>query len=182
MSVALAIAAAAGFTACGGGADTVKASGWARAFCQSYVSYAKEIGSISDRLNSKLRSLDPSARAEQKAAVVSFLDDAVARTNGLIRALDDAGEPDVKHGASFVKSVKHGFQQSRTTFADALSLAKKLPGGDAAAFDAGVARITQTLRSGGQQSNQTIASARTKYASKQLDRSFKGASACRPLA
>ena len=154
---------------------------WARVFCQSFSSYQGHVATLSKRLDERLRAAGESDLRGQKAALERYLSATVVETESFRTELTRAGAPAIKRGRGLVKMIVDAFADFRTTLKDAARDARRLPVSDRAEFNSSVATINDTIRTGSLRSRETIARARIRYETRELDRAFDHTPDCQRI-
>jgi hypothetical protein len=114
--------------ACGGGDGGADPESYAADICSAVGDW---VTAIQEGAGEIQPTEDPQGGID---ALQSFLDDAVAETEDLISAVDDAGAPDVDGGEEFADDLKAAFEEAKTVLEDARDQAADLPTDDPAAF------------------------------------------------
>jgi hypothetical protein len=129
----------------GGGGQTVPPATYVKGLCTSVQSYVDDITTLSTDFAG---GIDPAASAdEQKQAVLDFLDDALALTDGLIDDVDAAGVPDVDGGGGVVSAIAVSFEQARGVLEDARARVEAASTDDPQAFAAELNEVGATIQS-----------------------------------
>jgi hypothetical protein len=128
-----------------GGGQTVPPETYVKGLCTSVQSYVDDITTLSTGFAA---GIDPAASAdEQKQAVLDFLDDALALTDGLIEDVDGSGIPDVDEGATVVAAIASSFEQARGVLEDARARVEAASTDDPQAFAAELNEVGASIQS-----------------------------------
>ena len=129
----------------GDAAPAVTPGTYVKSLCTSVQSYVDDITTLSTDFAA---GIDPAASADdQKQAVLDFLDDALALTDGLIEQVDAAGVPDVEGGAAMVGAIAASFQEARDVLEAARARVEAASTEDPQAFAAELNEVGATIQS-----------------------------------
>jgi hypothetical protein len=129
----------------GGGAPAVPPGTYVKGLCTGVQSYVDDITTLSTDFAA---GIDPAATAEeQKQAVLDFLDEALALTDGLIGDVGAVGVPDVDGGAAVVAAIATSFEQARGVLEDARARVEAASTEDPQAFAAELNDVGATIQS-----------------------------------
>jgi hypothetical protein len=113
---------------CGGsdsrGVERTDPAVWARNVCTSLLGWRNFEGPSTDLRRRIQESKSP---VEARSAIVAYWGDLLARTDDLLRDLDEAGFPSVDGGAKFAQALRGAILIMRTGFARARERASRLP-------------------------------------------------------
>jgi hypothetical protein len=127
-----------------GGEGTVSAEAYAQRLCANMQSYINEVTTLSTDFAGEI---DPAASLdEQRDAVLAFLDDVLAATDGLIAGVEDAGVPDIDNGEEVVLAVEDTFAEARGILVDAREQVEAISVDDAQAFADQLSQIGETIQ------------------------------------
>lgn len=116
----------------GGSTSTVSADTYVAGLCSSMDTYVTDVQSIT---NDFTASLDPSAAlADQKDAVLTYLDQVITATETMISEVQAVGVPDVSNGQEVVSAVQDSFAQAKSVIEDAKTTVQGLSLDDPVAF------------------------------------------------
>jgi hypothetical protein len=159
----LAVALAAGLTACGGGvsgtvttppgsagsagaAGTLDADAYTSGVCQAMSAWVNDLQASSTTIGTQVAGA--SSLDEAKQDFVAYIDQQVQRTDDLITSIDELGPPDVDQGAEAHQAVLDVLGQVKSVFEQAQTDAEQLPTTDVNAFLDGVTQLTDHISSG----------------------------------
>ena len=129
----------------GGGATTVTNETYVSGLCTSMGTYIADVQTITTDFSA---SLDPSAAvADQKAAVLTYLDDVITATQSMIAEVNAIGTPEVDNGAEVVAAVNNSFLQAQAVLEDASSQVQALSADDPVAFGTALIDLGTSLES-----------------------------------
>lgn len=150
-----------------------KPEAWATSVCHDAVPPLSKAAAEIRRAAEPLARHDSPAKA--KGEMITAVKAALAATDKALKALDDAGEPDVKDGATIAKTFRGVISRSRAGLVKAEKSLRALATSDQTKFDVDVTRVFNQLaadyRTAGQLDN--------KLKSPALEKAFKTVPACK---
>ena len=119
-------------TGTGANTTTVSPETYVAGLCSTMATYISDVQSITNDFTSSLTPTAP--LADQKAAVLAYLDDVITSTKSMIADVQAVGVPDVSNGQEVVSAVQSAFQQAESVMEDARSTVGSLSLDDPVAF------------------------------------------------
>src|SRR4051794_7050818 len=173
---------AAAIVVCAGtaGAAATKSSSaakWSAAACSSVTSWVNEFKDSSNQLATDVATADLAAN---QAALVAYLDHAIAFTDQTNRTLAGVGPPKVKNGAKIAASFDQGFQAANAQFVSAKTQAAALPIDDPDAYLDAVEGVTDPISNAPDSVTDAISNLNDLDKSGALLKAFAKQKACKP--
>jgi hypothetical protein len=166
----------------GGGGGTpssapqkVSAEAYVKDLCGGIQTYLTDVQTLSSNFSS---SIDPTASAQDQAAAVgSFLDDVISKTDTLVATVKAAGVPDVDGGQEVATTLTATFQKVSDALQQARDKVDSLPTGDPAAFATELTNLGTEIQS----SLSGIGNSLGTLSSSQLDQAFSAEPTCQGI-
>lgn len=150
-----------------------KPEAWAAAVCHGAVPPLSKAAAEIRRAAEPLARHDSAAKA--KGEVITAVKTALASTDKALKALDAAGEPDVKDGATIAKTFRGVIVRSRAGLVKAEKSVRGLATSDQSKFEVDVTRIFNQLAADYRRAGQVA----KKLNSPALEKAFKTVPACK---
>lgn len=155
---------------------------YADGVCRSISSWYDEIESASTALVADAESLTDEEPAVGKELALSFLDDAIGLTDGLIADLEEAGVPDTESGPETADRLVVGISDVRVLFQGARDDTAALPADDPLALGTGLQDIGATLEESAIAVGDNLAQVLSSVQDPELADAFESAASCQELA
>lgn len=129
----------------GGETTTVSTDTYVSGLCTTMGTYLTDVQATTEDFTS---SLSPTAPIEdQKAAVLTYLDDVITSTQTMISGMQAIGTPDVDNGGEVVTAVQESFEAARGVLEDARDTVEGLSIDDPVAFGTALIDLGTSLES-----------------------------------
>ncbi len=144
---------------------------WAKSVCTAIGTWNSQLAQASTLVP------HPDA-AGTKAALSSYLGDAITTTNAVTKALKAAGTPKVTNGAAIAKVFVSAFGDAAKGLTGAVGTVAALPTGDATAFTTAAAGVESQIQGVLTAATTKVGGLPKRYDSSALDRAFDAEPAC----
>ncbi len=155
---------------------------WATKFCTAFTKWQKTVTSESSKADNALGVTSGGDLSAIRAEFVNFLASDVAATKAVVKAIDNAGAPDVANGSKIQSKILAGFRSTSDVFAGARSDASALSTTDAASFVTDATKIETNLNSAADGFTSAFSDAQTLDKSNELGAALTKAKACKAIA
>jgi len=156
---------------------------WISVFCGSVLTWEHTVKSNTTKLNATFKTLKSAGKADiptVKSKLVTYLNGIVKSTNSMVADVKHVGAPNVQNGAKLQSAVLSAFALVQKAFNQTLSSAKKLPTGDAKAFEKQALALAKALQGNAGRIGAAFNPIQ-KYSTKELNDAAKATPACAKL-
>jgi ABC-type transporter Mla subunit MlaD len=130
-------------------AGPVPVEAYLEGLCVAVGDYQDDVTTLSDDLQTQLDSVE--STDDVKDLLVSFLDEAVASTQGLAEEVRALGVPDVDRGEEIATTFVNAFEQVEDLFATSKAEVEAMSTDDPVALAEGFEEVATNLETGGEE-------------------------------
>jgi hypothetical protein len=159
--------------ACGGGADKVSPEDYASSVCGNLKTWLTGVQQQASDIKGAVSPDTPPQEGQQILA--DYLDEVLASTDRMIKAIKGAGIPDVPNGDVVARTLTGALDTARATLQEARDRVDSLPTDSREVFAQAAAALGQTITS----KVGEVTKAFEGLNSAELDRAFNEVAACR---
>jgi hypothetical protein len=157
----------------GGGADKVSPEDYASSVCSNLKTWLTDVQRQAGDIKGAVSPDTPPQEGQQILA--NYLDEVLASTDRMIKAIEGAGIPDVPNGEVVARTLTGALDTARSTLQEARDKVDSLPTDSREAFAQAAAALGQTITS----KVGEVTKAFEGLNSAELDRAFNEVAACR---
>lgn len=161
----------------GSGNDQVDA--WAGAVCGSVGSWLTGINEKGTQLGTDVQGV--ASLEDGRALLVTFMEDVVVLTDGMLGSVEAAGAPDVDRGDELAADLLTALESVKTTFEGAVVEAQNLPVDDPDAFSAAASELGNSITSSQGDFQAQFDALQQEYDSPELNAAFGTVPECAQL-
>jgi hypothetical protein len=172
-----ATSAASGTAVTGSGNDEVDA--WAGAVCGSVGTWLTGINEKGTQLGTDVQGV--ASLEDGRELIVTFMEDVVVLTDGMLGSVEAAGAPDVERGAELAADLLTALESVKSTFEGAVVEAQNLPTDDPDTFSAAATELGNSITSSQGDFQAQFDALQQEYDSPELNAAFATVPECAQL-